>query len=148
MKIETKYFGTVEVNAEEMIRFPHGLPGFESFHSFVLLPVDELGTYFALQAVDEAELSLIVTNPYLFYKDYAFDIDENELSLEKPDEVAVYNVVTLKEPFEESTLNLQAPIVVNIPERIAKQVILNDINYQTKHPLTHSNKGGESHARP
>ncbi|QAS53705.1 flagellar assembly protein FliW [Halobacillus litoralis] len=148
MKVETKYFGTVEVDAEELISFPHGLPGFESFHSFVLLPVDELGTYFALQAVDEAGLSLIVTNPYIFYKDYAFDIDEQELSLEKPNDVAVYNVVTLKDPFEKSTLNLQAPIVMNVRERIAKQVILNDANYQTKHPLTQSNKGGESHARP
>ncbi|WP_281975959.1 flagellar assembly protein FliW [Halobacillus litoralis] len=148
MKIETKYFGTVEVNADELIRFPHGLPGFESFRSFVLLPVDELGTYFALQAVDEEGVSLIVTNPYIFYKDYAFDIDEQELSLEKPEDVAVYNVVTLKDPFEDSTLNLQAPIVMNVRERIAKQVILNDVNYQTKHPLTQSNKGGESHARP
>ena len=148
MNIETKYFGAIEVEKKECIEFTSGLPGFENYHNFVLLPVDELGTYFALQSVEEAGLSLIVTNPYLFYKDYEFDIDEEELGIERPEDVAVYNVVTLRDPFETSTLNLQAPIVINTAKGTAKQLILNHTDYKTKHPLVPSVKGGESHARP
>ncbi|WP_394218436.1 flagellar assembly protein FliW [Halobacillus trueperi] len=148
MKIETKYFGAMEIEKKDCIEFPAGLPGFESYHSFVLLPVDELGTYFALQSVKEAGISLIVTNPYQFYKDYEFDIDEEDLGIERPEDVAVYNVVTLRDPFENSTLNLQAPIVMNMGEGTAKQLILNQPEYKTKHPLIPSPKGGESHARP
>jgi flagellar assembly factor FliW len=147
MKIETKYFGALELEKKDCIEFPAGLPGFESYHRFVLLPVDELGTYFALQSVEEAGLSLIVTNPYLFYKDYEVDIDEEDLGIERPENVAVYNVVTLRDPFEMSTLNLQAPIVINTPKGTAKQLILNHPDYKTKHPLISSEKGGESHAR-
>ncbi|CDQ19211.1 flagellar assembly factor FliW [Halobacillus karajensis] len=147
MKIETKYFGEMEVEEKDCIDFPTGLPGFESYHSFVLLPVDKLGTYYALQSVEEAGLSLIVTNPYLFYKDYEFDIDEEDLKFEHPEDIAVYNVVTLRDPFEDSTLNLQGPIVLNTAQGIANQLILNHPDYQTKHPLIQPVKGGESYAR-
>ncbi|WP_406944703.1 flagellar assembly protein FliW [Halobacillus sp. SY10] len=148
MKIETKYFGAIEIEKKDCVEFPAGLPGFESYQSFVLLPVDELGTYFALQSVEEAGLSLIVTNPYYFYKDYEFDIDEEDLGIGRPEDVAVYNVVTLRDPFEMSTLNLQAPIVMNTTKGTAIQLILNNPDYKTKHPLIPSEKGGESHARP
>lgn len=148
MKIETKYFGEVEVDEKDCIDFPNGLPGFESYHSFVLLPVDELGSYFALQSVEEAGVSLVVTNPYLFYKDYEFEIDPENLGILSHEDVAVYNVVTLQDPFEKSTLNLQAPIVMNTKKREAKQLILNQAEYHTKHPLISTVKGGESHARP
>ncbi|WP_242517930.1 flagellar assembly protein FliW [Halobacillus sp. GSS1] len=145
--IETKYFGEIEIEKKDCIEFPEGLPGFESYHTFVLLPVEELGTYFALQSVEEAGLSLIVTNPYHFYKDYEFDISEKDLGIEHPENVAVFNVVTLRDPFENSTLNLQAPIVMNTVKRTAKQLILNQPEYKTKHPLILTAKGGESHAR-
>ncbi|MFC2949343.1 flagellar assembly protein FliW [Virgibacillus sediminis] len=151
MRIATKYFGTVEVAEEELIQFERGLPGFEGYHSFVLIPVDEQGVYQALQSMEEAGISLIVTNAYMFYPDYAFDLDEksqNDIELKQPEDLAVYNVVTLKDPFEASTINLQAPIVINKKAGKAKQLILNDNTYQTRHPLLKSNKGGDLHARP
>ncbi|MFG6147992.1 flagellar assembly protein FliW [Halobacillus sp. B23F22_1] len=150
MKIHTKYFGEMDVMKEEFLDFTQGLPGFESYHSFVLLPVDEEGLYLALQSVEEAAVALIVTNPYLFYKQYEFELGEKSLSdleINKPEDVAVYSVITLKEPFADSTLNLQAPIVVNVEKKLGKQVILHDTDYQTKHPLLQA-QGGEAHARP
>ncbi|MBX0357534.1 flagellar assembly protein FliW [Halobacillus sp. Nhm2S1] len=148
MKMKTKYFGEIEVRDKECIEFSNGLPGFENYHSFVLLPVDELGAYYALQSVKEAGVCLIVTNPYHFYKDYEFDIDPEELGIQSQEDIAIYNVVTLRNPFEKSTINLQAPIVMNTRQRKAKQLILNQVDYRTKHPLTPAVKGGESHARP
>ncbi|MFC7062471.1 flagellar assembly protein FliW [Halobacillus seohaensis] len=150
MKIETKYFGELEVKEEDFIHFENGIPGFESYHKYALLPVDDAGLYLALQSVDEAGVALIVTNPYLFYKDYAFDLDEksqNDLDIAKPEDVAVYGVVTVKEPFSKSTLNLQGPIIVNLEKNKGKQIILNSPTYRTKHPLFEP-KGGEAHARP
>ncbi|WP_082233354.1 flagellar assembly protein FliW [Halobacillus massiliensis] len=150
MKAETKYFGEVEVAEDQFIHFHNGLPGFEHLRVFTLLPVDEQGLYFTLQSMEEAEVALIVTNPYLFYSDYEFDIDEKstgDLSLEQPEDVAVYSVVTVKEPFARSTINLQGPVVVNTTSSKGKQIILNKTHYETKHPLFNE-KGGGVHARP
>lgn len=48
-------------------------------------------------------------------------------------------ILTIEEPFEQSTANLMAPIVVNRRKMLAKQVILHDSSYQTKQPI-----GGEA----
>ncbi|HZH60848.1 MAG TPA: flagellar assembly protein FliW, partial [Metabacillus sp.] len=42
---------------------------------------------------------------------------------------------TLKDPFEESTANLQGPIIINENKKLAKQIIINDSPYTTKHKL-------------
>ncbi|WP_226580603.1 flagellar assembly protein FliW [Halobacillus litoralis] len=150
MKIKTKHFGDVEVKEEGCFHFEHGLPGFENYHTFALLPVDEKGVYMALQSIDESGIALIVTNPYLFLTDYEFDLDEStiaETQLEIPEDAAVYNVLTLRESLQQSTINLKAPIVLNARTKKGKQVILNNESYQTKHPLFINQKGGVVHAR-
>ncbi|ELK47063.1 flagellar assembly protein FliW [Halobacillus sp. ACCC02827] len=147
MYIQTKYFSELEVTDSDLLVFAHGLPGFEDYHQFVLLPIDDTGTYFVLQSVEEADVALIVTNPYLFYKNYSFDFDEKSMGIKGLEEVAVYSVVTLEDPFEKSTLNLQAPIVINVRTKEGKQIILNDSVYRTKHELLQEIKGGGNHAR-
>ncbi|UOQ45729.1 flagellar assembly protein FliW [Halobacillus salinarum] len=151
MELQTKHFGTVEVDGNELIRFEQGIPGLEQYKTYALLPVDETSVYFALQPVDEAEIALIITNPYLFYQQYSFDLDEavkEELAISKREDVAVYNVITLKEPFSSSTINLQAPIVINVESKKGRQLILTDDHYHTRHPLIQSQEGGERRAHP
>ncbi|WP_281658515.1 flagellar assembly protein FliW [Halobacillus sp. Cin3] len=151
MNINTKHFGELAVEEKDLLTFKHGLPGFEDDHTYVLLPVDENGVYYALQSVDEAEVALIVTNPYLFFADYEFHIEDavvEELGLNGPEDVAVYSVLTLKEPFKASTINLKAPIVVNVHKNKAKQVILKEESYQRRQLLLTEEKGGEADARP
>ncbi|MBH0230882.1 flagellar assembly protein FliW [Halobacillus yeomjeoni] len=149
MKIETKYFGAIEINEEQVIQFKQGLPGFKDYKEFVLLPLEEAPIYKVLQSTKEAGLAFILVNPYVFFHDYAFDIDEQskkELELKQAEDVDLYTVMTLKDPFKQSTINLQAPIIINQQNRSAKQLILNQTDYHTKHSITSKEEAGESHA--
>ncbi|TGB02368.1 flagellar assembly protein FliW [Halobacillus salinus] len=151
MQISTKYFGSIEVDEKELIQFKHGLPGFGDYRSFVHLPLEEAPLYSVLQSVDEHGLAFVVVNPYVFYKDYEFVIDEQtkkELDLQSPEEVDLYCVMTLQDPFDRSTMNLQAPIIVNKTNHRAKQMILNDPKYHTKHSLQLHKEEGGTHAHP
>jgi len=149
MKINTKFFGEVEINEENIIEFPNGIPGFEQENRFVLLDINEQGTYHSLQSVDNAEIALVVTNPYIFFNDYEFDIDQNTINLlniNSKEDVMVFSVLTLKDPFKQTTANLQAPIVLNLKKNLAKQLILHDTTYQTKQPIFAEGKDVESDA--
>ena len=61
--------------------------------------------------------------------------DLEELSIKKQEEVQVYNIVTIPHDPKEMTVNLMAPIIINTSNLRGKQIVLNESEYGTKHPL-------------
>ncbi|WP_368657972.1 flagellar assembly protein FliW [Metabacillus halosaccharovorans] len=139
MILQTKYHGEVEITSDEKIHFVNGLPGFAEEKSFVLLPLEKESPYYILQSTQTANLGFVVVNPFLFNKEYEFEISESDkelLELTDENDVAVWGIMTLRESFEESTINLLAPIIINQSNRKAKQIVLNDQKLTTKYKLT------------
>jgi flagellar assembly factor FliW len=136
MNIKTKYHGTIEIHKEEVLHFINGIPGFKDEKEFALLPLPENDWFHVLQSTKTAELGFVVTDPFTFFTDYDFKLDESTVEqLEKPFEknIKVLSILTVREPLHKTTTNLQAPIVINLANNKAKQIILNETNYQTKH---------------
>ena len=136
MKIETKYHGEVDITNEDIWTFEKGIPGFPQEKQFVLLTLPENDVYAILQSVETPGLGFVIVNPFLFFSDYDFEIDEatvEQLQVEEETDVQVYSILTIQEPFEHTTANLQAPLIMNKKNMHAKQVILSDGKYQTKH---------------
>jgi flagellar assembly factor FliW len=138
MNIKTKYHGEIEINEESALDFEQGIPGFADEKKFVLLPLPENDWFHILQSVSTPQLGFVVTDPFLFTKEFDFELDQGSvetLRFTNEKDVKVLTILTMKETLLESTANLQAPIVINLANNKAKQVILNDSNYQTKHLL-------------
>lgn len=138
MQLETKFHGLITIDPEQIWTFPKGLPGFETEESFVLLPIEGNDFFQVLQSTKTASIGFIVTNPYTIVKDYTFKIDEPTIELlgiEEEKEVMVLNVLTIKDPFETSTINLQAPLIFQVNHKKARQMILNETNYSMRHPI-------------
>jgi flagellar assembly factor FliW len=136
MNINTKYHGTMDIHNEEILLFTNGIPGFKDEKQFVLLPLPENDWFHVLQSTKTPELGFVVTDPFLFFTDYDFTLDPSTVEqLEEPTEknIKVLSILTVREPLHETTTNLQAPIVINLANNKAKQIILNDTDYQTKH---------------
>ncbi|WP_226037129.1 flagellar assembly protein FliW [Aquibacillus saliphilus] len=138
MQIDTKYFGEINMNDQDVIKFPQGVPGFIDEKEFVLLPLEDNPVFQVLQSTVESELAFIVVNPFLFVTDYEFDIDDNTMELldiQSEKDVQILSIVSLRDPFETSTVNLQAPVVINQKEMIGKQYITNNKKYATKEAI-------------
>ncbi|MCD7034446.1 flagellar assembly protein FliW [Metabacillus sp. GX 13764] len=136
--LKTKYHGEIEINEAQILQFESGIPGFLDEKQFVVLPLEEGSHFLILQSITTSELAFVVTSPFTFFKEYEFNLDDNtaeKLKIEKPEDVQVMVILTLQDKFEDSTANLQAPIIVNEKNSLAKQVILNDPAYKTKHKL-------------
>lgn len=138
MQIETKFHGQIQIDSQMIYQFPTGLPGFEEQHQFVILPIDGNETFQVMQSTEEAGVAFVVANPYAFVPTYDLKIDEatvNSLAIEKEEDVFVLAVVSVKEPFEQSTLNLQAPLIFNRNNQKGKQMIVNQSTYSMRHPF-------------
>jgi len=41
MRIDTKFFGSVDIEEKNVIDFTDGIPGFENLNKFVILDIDD-----------------------------------------------------------------------------------------------------------
>ncbi|WNF22614.1 flagellar assembly protein FliW [Mesobacillus jeotgali] len=138
MQIRTKYHGEISVNRSEVFVFKQGIPAFLEEENFVFLPLSDDGIYFIMQSVKTPELAFLVISPFTFFKEYDFMIEDSivsELSINAEEDILVYSILTVEDPFEKTTANLQAPIVVNTKNRTGKQVILHNEIFGTKHRI-------------
>ena len=137
MNIETKFLGEVEINEQEILTFEYGVPGFPDIQKFALLSLDADLPLALLQSTEQPAIGFVVAYPFAFKTDYVFEIseeDKEDLAIEKEEDVIAYSIVTLKESFQDSTLNLLAPVIINTNKKLGKQIVLQD---SSKYPLRH-----------
>lgn len=136
--IKTKYHGEIEVKDEEILHFEKGIPGFLDEKEFVVLPLSDDQTFSIMQSVNTSFVAFVISSPFNFFKDYEFKLEDGvieELEIKADKDVLVFSILSVGDPFEKTTANLQAPVVINSSNHQAKQVILNDQRYQTKHSI-------------
>ena len=138
MKIQTKFHGELKILPDQTWDFPKGLPGFEDEKELALLPIEGNDVFQVLQSTKTANVAFIIGNPYTLVEDYSFNVDEPTISLleiKEQEDVFVLGILSLKGPFETSTINLQAPLIFQSKTKKAKQMILNDNTYSMRHPI-------------
>ncbi len=131
IEIQTR-LGARVVDTEKVIYFPRGLAGFEGLHEFILLQIRPEAPFLVLQSMDNADVGLLVADPYIFMEDYKIkvcDAEQKLLRIQKEEEVAVLVTVTVPEGKpEETALNLVGPILVNREKRVGLQIPQADNN--------------------
>ncbi|MDR7866331.1 MAG: flagellar assembly protein FliW [Sporomusaceae bacterium] len=138
MVIESTRFGSLEVDDQDIIRFPQGLPGFDDEKAFAFLPYGPDSPFAFLQSVAEPALTFFVVEPFPFFTDYEFELSDDlakEIGMTAAAPFQVFCIVTVPDNLEEMTANLLAPLVVNWKERRAVQTVLDNKGYTTRHRL-------------
>lgn len=138
MIIQTSRFGEVKIKKEDIIFMPDGVIGFHDEKRFAIIErVQEIPFYW-LQAVDTPDLAFIIIDPHLFAPDYQPVVartDREILKATGEDPLEFYAIVTVPEKSEEMTANLIAPLCMNPGTHLAKQIILSDARYCTRHRI-------------
>lgn len=137
MQIQTKYFGAIEIKTETIIHMVQPIYGFESLKHYTLISDEEIGTDLMwFQSIDDKDVCFMLANPERFVQDTKIEIQSNDLSVvdtEDSKDLDVLCIVSLGETFEESTLNLKSPIVLNSKNNQGAQLILNqDLPFKSR----------------
>lgn len=136
MKLETRMFGTIEYTMEDIISFESGLYGFEDEREFLYVQSEDEQLQFNwLQSIKTPDLTFIVTVPHLFVENYEFDIEDQvteTLKIEDPKQLSIMSIVNIGEEVERATINIKAPLLINVETKTGRQVILKE-NYPYKY---------------
>jgi flagellar assembly factor FliW len=129
---------TTTVGSGDIVHLPLGLLGFETIKEYLLVSDPEDAPFHWLQVLEDPHLGFFVLSPFEVMPDYALNLSDEDVAFLKirgPEEVLVYNVVTLH-PGGRATINLKGPIVLNRRTMTGKQVVLTDAaRYALQHPL-------------
>lgn len=127
MQIGTTRFGTVTIDANDILLFPAGLIAFEDCRHWVILGDAQNDAVGWLQCVSRPDVALPVVSPRRFVADYQVRVLRRELAplqLSEVDQAYVLGIVSRNE--SSLTLNLKAPVIINLDRHLGRQVITTD----------------------
>jgi flagellar assembly factor FliW len=129
----------MQIDERTIIYFPNGLLGFPDIKHYVIFEHDQDVPFKWLQATDEPALAFVIMDPFLFLPDYQVEIQEQdmqELRVHDTSQVSIFVILTIPAGQPACmTANLKGPVLVNGENRWAKQLVLTNSQYHTRHPL-------------
>ncbi len=131
-------FGDCTYGESEVIRFPWGLPGFGALRRFLVLSVDGEQSYIWLQSLDDLSVAIPLCDPWSLFEDYEAPLPlyaKQSLEIETAESFCVMCVLVAKPGCSETTINLLAPIVINLETRVGRQVPLENQRYSVRTPV-------------
>ena len=139
MNIDSPRFGALEVDEERILNFARGLPGFPDCTRFFVVDHDKETPLKWLQSVDRPEIAFLIVEPEQVMKSFEVDVPTAVLNLLQWDkdsteaDVSVFVILNVEDG--NLTANLKAPVIVNIPKRLACQMIVEDPGAPVRAPI-------------
>lgn len=135
---------------EDVITFDEGLVGFPACKRFVVMENEALSPFRILQCVDQRNVGFLVIDPRNIVKSYNRSIPEDAWRTvgvpEAKDRLALAISIIGDVP-EDSTANLQAPLLINYKEMRGRQLILTGTRYSVTQPLLSQRAKEKARAR-
>lgn len=122
MKYFNHQFGEFEFEEKHIIDFPEGIIGFEDLKKFIIVDDEDSQPFRWLVSIEDSNFSLPLIDPYIIIADYNIPKVSGKKS--------VFVVAKLREPIEQSSLNLRSPILIDNDTQAGIQIILEDEKLQ------------------
>ncbi len=127
MLIQTTRFGWLRLREEDVLLFPSGLIGWEDCRQWVILADAENEAIGWLQSVTRPDLALAVVSPRRFVPNYRVRVVRRQLLPLQLESVAQAYVLAIVGKTETAlTVNLKAPVILNLQRRLGRQVVTRD----------------------
>lgn len=128
-QINTTRFGTVSFKDDYVIRFRDGMVGFPDLKNYVLVESPQMPLVLWLQSTEDSNVAFPLIEPEFVRKGYSFSMntaDESMISYTPTTKLKTFLVMTIPTEVEQMTVNLRAPVVINIDQSCGGQIILQD----------------------
>ena len=141
MKAQTRLFGAIDIADDKIIKLEKGMIGFPKLVNFALIFDEEKGrkdhSIMWLQSMDDPEIAFPVMIPNAVKEDYSPNVNEEIVApIGKLTRENTYLLVTVTVPrkVEDFSVNLKAPIVINMDTLKGVQLIVED-DYPVKYKV-------------
>ena len=138
VNLSTNRFGNLIIEKENIITFDQGILGFEELTQFAIIAVEECLPFEWLISLEDPVVAFPILDPTLLFSDYKPSLTKEDivlLDIKNEMDVEMFCIVTLGETPENVTLNLKGPILINMKNKIGKQIVLTEDYYSLNQSL-------------
>ena len=141
MKANTRIFGEIDIADDKIITLEKGMIGFPDLNHFALIFNEEKEqkdtSIMWLQSMDDPDIAFPVMVPDAVKEDYSPNVNEElvePLGTLTPENTYILVTVTVPTKVEDFSVNLKAPIVINMDNLKGVQMIVED-DYPVKYKV-------------
>ena len=149
VQVQSKRFGTLDVPADRIFELPEGLIGLPSKRRFVLLDHRTGSPFKWMLSIDDPELAFAVADPADLVPGYVAPMEKISTALAAdPSEVVVFALMTIPSDPTLMTINLLAPVAVDLRNRTGRQIVLDDPRFDAAHRVVPEPKPAPPAGKP
>lgn len=143
MKLETVRFGIIDIEENRIFDFVLPIIGFDALRRFVILDPNKETLFKWLQSVDDPSLAFPIISVSALDIDYTIDLADSvveALNVTDVENLLVMNITSIPQDNPKgTTINLLAPLVFNVANQKAAQVVLSGSGYEISYPMFKEN---------
>ena len=125
--VRSARFGDFAVPVDRVLHFPQGLIGFPRTRRFVILDHRPGSPFKWMLCLEQPDVAFAVVEPGKMVPDYRAPLELAARTLgTDPADVALFVIVTIPPDPTAMTVNLMAPVVVDLRTRTSRQLVLED----------------------
>ena len=139
MKIQTARFGEIDIEEDRVFNFVLPIIGFDTLTKFIILEPNKDSLFRWLQSVEDGSLAFPIISVAALNLEYSIDLSDDvveNLGIENADTILVMNITSIpQENPKGTTINLLAPLIFNIANQRAAQIVLSGSGYDISYPM-------------
>ena len=139
MNIETVKFGNVEVEESRIFDFVLPVIGFNDLSKYVIIEPNKDNLFKWLQSAEDPDLAFPIISVAALNYDYSIDISDDviqSLEIKNAESLLVMNITSIPQDNPQgTTINLLAPLISNLENQKAGQIVLSGSGYDISYPM-------------
>ena len=143
MKLNTARFGEIDIEENRIFNFVMPIIGFDMLHKFIILDPNKDTLFKWLQSVEDPALAFPIISVSALNLDYTIDLPDNiveTLDIKNVESLLVMNITSIPQDNPKgTTINLLAPLIFNLDNQNAAQVVLSGSGYDISYPMFKEN---------
>lgn len=139
MKLNTVRFGEIDIEESRIFDFILPIIGFDTKKKFVILEPNKDSLFKWLQSAEDPALAFPIISVASLDFDYSIDLADNiveALGIKSVESLLVMNITSIPQDNPKgTTINLLAPLVFNVDNNTAGQIVLSGSGYDISYPM-------------
>lgn len=139
MILNTVKFGEIEIEENRIFDFVLPIIGFDELKKFIILDPNKESIFKWLQSIDDPSMAFPIISLAALDYDYTIDLPDsaiNTLDIKNPESLLVMNITSIPQDNPRgTTINLLAPLIFNLDNLTAGQIVLSGSGYDISYPM-------------